>query len=393
MNLINRLLSKNISASRIAGFVISNFIGLAIVVGALFFYEDAGQLWRSDDSFIKNDFIVINKKVTTSDLWGEKSSGFSENEIEDIRRQPWVRNLGNFRANDYRVWASVEGGGRGMSTMLFFESVPDEFVDALSSDWFFNEEKKEVPVIISKEYLTLYNFGFAGSAGLPKMSESLMSGIPMKLTLSSEDGSRVRRLDARIVGFSNRLNTILVPETFMQWSNNTLGEGEEKEPQRLIIDVNSPGDVAIKEYLEDKGYELAGDKTASSASYLLKVVTGLIVAIGGLITILSFFILLLSMSLLMEKNKEKLHSLLMLGFRLKSVASPYVLIVVMANLLAFALAAGCGLLLRGSYLHALSGLGLESGSVWVGLTAGGILTLIIITFNILAIRRRVIKSW
>ena len=31
-----------------------------------------------------------------------------------------------------------------------------------------------VPVIISKDYLALYNFGFAGSAGLPQMSEGVM---------------------------------------------------------------------------------------------------------------------------------------------------------------------------------------------------------------------------
>ena len=38
--IINRLLRKNMSPARIAGFVLSNFIGLAIVVAGLQFFQD-----------------------------------------------------------------------------------------------------------------------------------------------------------------------------------------------------------------------------------------------------------------------------------------------------------------------------------------------------------------
>lgn len=398
MNLVFKLLGKNTSPARIAGFVISNFIGLAIIVGALFFYEDAGSLWSSDDSFIRNDYLVVNKKVGGSSTWEGKAPSFSEQDINDISSQPWVRKIGRFKANDYRVWATVERGGQGMSTMMFFESVPDEFVDAAKNDWNFQDGDKVVPVIISKDYLTLYNFGFAGSAGLPQMTEGLMGGIPLHLTLTSEDGTKQSRLDARIVGFSNRLNTILVPEGFMNWSNSLLGnpakqDSTANETRRLIIDTNSPGDVAIQQYLDAHDMEMAGDKRSSSASYLLKIITGVIIAVGGVITLLSFFILLLSMSLLMEKNREKLHSLLMLGYPLREVAAPYIYIVVLAGLVAYGLAAGCGLLLRGTYIHALEGLGVESGGVWVGLMVGGILTVILIVVNVIAVRRRVVSSW
>ena len=85
---------KNTSPARIAGFVVSNFIGLAIIVGGLQFYEDAGSLWTSDDSFIKTDYLVVNKKVTSSNTWGDSDSEFSQEEIADLRKQPWVRDVG-----------------------------------------------------------------------------------------------------------------------------------------------------------------------------------------------------------------------------------------------------------------------------------------------------------
>lgn len=393
MNLIAGLLRKNISAARIAGFVLSNFIGLAIIAGGIQFYTDARSLWTSDDSFIKSDYLVINKKVTASNLWKDGEKGFTQEEMADLKAQPWVRNIGEFWASDYKVWASVDGGGRGLSTMLFFESVPDSFVDAGGEDWFFKEGDNTVPVIISKDYLALYNFGFASSAGLPQMSESVLSGIPLSLTLTSDDGSRTRRIQGRIVGLSDRLNTILVPESFMQWSNSLLGRGRSSSPSRLVIDVSSPGDVAIKDYLSEHNLEVAGDKRNSSASYLLNLIVGIVVGVGSVITILSFFILLLSMSLLMEKNRDKLHSLLMLGYPLKDICRPYAFIVFISSLSACALSVICVILLRHFYEPALAGLGAAGGGWWQGAAVSVVLTLIIAIINLLSIIKKVRSSW
>ncbi len=393
MKLITRLLRKNTSSSRIAGFILSNFLGLLIIVGGLQFYEDARSLWNSDDSFINNDILVINKVVSSSNAWDSGASAFTPEEIKSLSEQPWVREVGEFTSADYRIWASVGQGGRGMSTMLFFEAVPDKFVDAAGSNWTFNEASGDVPIIISKDYLALYNFGFAGSAGLPQMSESILSGIPLKLTLTSDDGRKMRDFTGHVAGFSNRLNTILVPESFMKWSNQQLGSGVATPPSRLIVDVSSPGDVAIKRYLEANNLEVAGDKSNSSASYLLNVVAGIVLAIGIVITLLSFFILLLSMSLLMEKNRDKLHSLLMLGCPLREVSAPYVRIVVWATAVAYLLAAAGGMVLRQYYIGPLKGLGADTGAWWQGLTVGLVLSLLMMAINVMAVRRKVVKSW
>ncbi len=190
MSLISKLLRKNISPARIAGFILSNFLGLAIVLSGLQFFLDARSIWTADDSFIRSDYLVINKKVTSENTYGQPPGDFSTNVIEELSSQPWVRRLAPFSSADYRVSASLNQGGRGMSTHMFFESIPDDFVDVPSSQWSWEEGVDDVPLIISKDYLTLYNFGFATSAGLPQISEGLMSGIPLTLNLTSEDGTR-----------------------------------------------------------------------------------------------------------------------------------------------------------------------------------------------------------
>ena len=292
-----------------------------------------------------------------------------------------------------------------MSTNLFFEAIPNSFVDVPASQWAWREGSDEVPLIISKDYLTLYNFGFAGSAGLPQMSEGLMSGIPLTLTLRSEDGARTLTFHGRIAGYSNRLNTILVPQEFMDWANrqlasvshpglqNQTAKPGSQSPKRIIVEVSSPGDVAISRYMQDHDWEIAGDKSASSASFLLKVVVGIVLAIGVVITLLSLFILMLSISLLLEKNRDKIHSLLMLGYDTHRVASPYRAVIIAASVVALVLAIVSTFLLRGYYLPAITGLGAEASSVLPMSGCGVALTLVIILLNLLSLRRKITRAF
>ncbi len=387
--MLTKLLRKNTSPARIIGFVLSNFIGLAIVLGALQFYGDASSIWTDSDSFISSDYLVINKKVTSANTVGQSVSSFSEQEIADLSAQPWVRRVGRFAATDYRVLASVRSGERGMSTYMFFEAIPDDFVDVPRSQWTYRPGSDEVPIILSKDYLALYNFGFASSAGLPQLSEGLMASIPMELKLTSDDGERSMQMHGHVAGFSNRLNTILVPQQFMDETNRALGTGSVRQPSRLIVDVSSPGDVAINKYLEAHDLEVAGDKSASSAAFLLRVVVGIVIAIGTVITLLSLFILMLSVSLIMEKNRDTIHRLLMLGYDLRSVGRPYATLVIWATGAAYVLAVGAVFLLRAYYLTPLEGLGAHPSTVWLMITVGAVLTLLIILANLLTVRRRV----
>lgn len=52
----------------------------------------------------------------------------------------------------------------------------------------------------------------------------------MTLDVRLSGRGRTERMKGRIVGFSNRLNTILVPQAFMEWANATLGDGGQTAP-------------------------------------------------------------------------------------------------------------------------------------------------------------------
>lgn len=394
MNPVSKLLRHNLSLTQTIGFALANFVGLTIVVAGLMVYLDARPIWNTEDSFMKKDYVVINKKVSLENTLGT-STAFTSDEVKDLQQQPWVRSLSPFTTADFRVAASITAPGqnRGLNTFLFFESLPDEYVDVKGAGWGFEPGDKTVPIIMSRDYLALYNFGFATSAGLPQVSESMISSVPLRLYITSNANPlQSMHINARIVGFSSRLNTILVPQEFMDWANKVYGSGTKREPSRIIIDTNSPGDVAITDYMEEKGWEIGGDKSASHASFLLNVATGVILAVGVVITLLSFFVLFLSISLLMQKNRPKLHSLLQLGYRVAEVGKPYRQVVLLTSAVTFAMAVGAGFLLRSIYIDSVTAIG-GGAPVWLPLAAGLVLSLITTGVNLYAIRRRVLSAF
>lgn len=387
-DIVSCLLRKNLSVAQLLGFLLANLTGMAIVVAGLQFYLDLRPIWQKSDSFLKKDYLVINKRVDLTNTFG-KATSFSPEEISELEQQPWVNGVGTFSTSDFHVSARMtQSNGRTLSSYMFFESLPRQYVDTEGIPWVYSPGQETVPIIMSRDYLALYNFGFASGAGLPQISEGVISSIPLELQITSDDGTRTINMHARIAGFSNRLNTILVPQEFLDWANATYGSGKPKQPSRLIIDVNSPGDKAIKPFLSQHGYESAGDKSASQASYLLNVAAGVVIGIGIIISLLSFFILLLSISLLMQKNHAKIRSLILLGYPLRQVAAPYCRIVCIINLIVMALAISAMTGARAAYLNAVEALG-GGAAIWWSAATAVILSVVIAGINIVAINRRV----
>lgn len=387
-NIVWRLLRRNISPGQIIGYALANFAGLAIVVTALQFYRDVTAGWDSEDSMISSDYLVMSKRVDgLGGLFGAADTRFSPADIDSIEAQPWCRRVGRFTSSRYNVQASVEMQGRGMSTSMFFESIPDEFFDVSPTGWTFAPSAPgEIPIILSKDYLALYNFGFAATRGLPQVSESMIKMIPLSVSISG-NGHQMD-MPARIVGFSSRLNTIAVPQSFMDWANGVFSSEPDAAPSRLIVEVNSPGDPDITSFLDRHGWETAGDKLDSGrASYFLMVVTSVVIAVGAVISALAFFILMLSIYLLIQKNRRKIHDLMLLGYTPSAVAAYYYRLVIAVNTCVFAGAAGVMSIARHLWSESLDAMGAAVSSPWVALLVGAAIIVIVTVINILTIRR------
>ena len=395
MKLVWKLLRQHISVPQFAGFFFANLVGMLIILLGVQFYVDMQSVYNGEDSFMKDDYLIVNKQIGVVTTITGQSNVFTKSEIKDLKKQKFVEKIGSFTPSAFDVSArfDIEGIAK-FSTEMFFESVPDEFVDLKTDDWVYEEGDRMIPIILPRNYLDLYNFGFAQSRNIPKLSEGVLGAMKLKIFIRGLEQND--EYEGRIVGFSNRLNTILVPERFMLWANEKYAKKKTAEPTRLILQVNNPTDEHITSYLQENNYVTDESKLdASKTTFILRVVVGIVMAIGLIISVLAFYILMLSIYLLVEKNNTKLENLLILGYSPAKVSRPYQWLTVGLNLLVLVLALALLYLIRSIYLHQFQSFfpQMEIPTMWYTVAVGIVLFLVVSVFNIIAVKRKVLSIW
>ncbi|MBR5728763.1 MAG: ABC transporter permease [Prevotella sp.] len=391
MSLVWKLLRKHISIPQFAGFFLANLFGMLTVLLGIQFYNDIKPVFTAKDSFMKSDYVIVSKKIGMGTTISSRSHNFSDEEIEKLRSQQFVDTLGSFISAEYKVEASMGINGQTiLNTELPLESIPDDFIGVDGKDWSYTEGSREVPIILPRSYINMYNFGFAQSRKLPQISDGLMGLIDLRLFIK---GSEYK---GRVVAFSSRLSSILVPEQFMLWSNKTFAPDAESKPTRLLARLTNPADERVAEYMEKNGYEMEDDRLqAEKATHLLRILLTMVLAVGLIISALSFYILMLSIYLLVQKNSEKLENLLLIGYSPSRVARPYQLLTIGLNALVVIIALVILVAVRNYYMSILQSLfpDVSRHGILPALIAGLTLFLVVSILNILAIRRKVMSIW
>ena len=314
MKILNQLLWSGKNKWQIIGAAVGAFIGLFLWLSALQLYFDLQRLIKGDSS--TEQFVLINKKINLFNTLGVRST-FTDEEIDNLKNQKFIEEVGVFISNQFKVSASSQM--LGFYTELFFESVPDEFIDVSNSHWHWSLGDNEIPVILSRDYLALYNFGFAPSQGLPQFTPNTISKISLNVNIS---GNGLRKtLQGRIIGFSDRINSILVPQSFMTWANENFGETQNPQSSRVILRTNNPYSSELSDFLEQNKYEVSsGRLIGGQLTTLLQNIISMVAAIGIIIVLLSVLIFILNFQLIISQSKEDIRLLLQLGYKTKQIS-------------------------------------------------------------------------
>lgn len=389
MRLIWKLLRKHISIFELGVFFVANLIGMVVILAGIQLYIDLKPIVSGENALIGNDYVVISKPVKRLN----SKAVFSPEEIQELKEQPFVLRLGEFTPAQYKIMGSIDINGMGMSTYMFFEAIPDAFMDVKSKEWKFKQSKHKVPIVIPRNYLNLYNFGFSQtSEQLPQITESMMKDLELELTLSGDNHSQ--KFVGKVVGFTDRLNTILVPYDFITWSNKRFAKNETPQVSRLILEVMNPSDPELLSYFKNHGY-VAETKPAESskALFLLRISVGVIIFIGLIFSVLSLIILCLSIYLLLQKNIDKLENLKLLGYTTSAVARPYNTIAITLSVTIMMVSLWLISQLRNLYIdYLVETTGREvDATMALTIVAGLALMFGIILFNISIIRRKIVQ--
>ena len=135
MNLVWKLLKQHISIPQFAGFFFANLVGMTIIMLGIQFYTDTQEIYTTEDSFMKADYLIVNKKISAVTTITGKSGAFSLPEIQELQHQEFAERVGAFTSSAFDVKATFDlDQETNFSTEMFFEAVPNEFVDVKTDD-------------------------------------------------------------------------------------------------------------------------------------------------------------------------------------------------------------------------------------------------------------------
>lgn len=119
-----KLLRQHISVSQLAGFFLANLCGMIIVLLGIQFYRDVLPVFTQGDSFIKKDFVIVSKKVSTLGTLVGKSSTFSTGDVAEIEEQPFTKSVGRFLPSQFKVSAGWACKGYACLPICFSSLYP-----------------------------------------------------------------------------------------------------------------------------------------------------------------------------------------------------------------------------------------------------------------------------
>ncbi|MDQ6756773.1 MAG: hypothetical protein M3004_07540 [Bacteroidota bacterium] len=282
------------------------------------------------------DFISITKIITNENMG--KNNTFKDVELNEIKQQPEVQDAAPLISNQFRVKASA-GTIIPFSTDLFLESIDDQFIDTVPPSFKWQPGQMDVPIIFSSDFLELYNV-FAPSQDLPQLSDKTISSVNIILECYGTNGIQTFR--GSIVALTDRINSILVPQTFMNWSNQNFGGVSKVNPSRIYIKTKDANNPQLINFLDQKNYHLNKDKTKfGRVKKVLQNIVSALGIFGILVILLALMLFSFYLQLMIARSKDNLQLLLTLGYSpnwlSKTVAKTWIPVYVSVVIIAIAI--------------------------------------------------------
>lgn len=267
---------------------------------------------KTDNDSLGSSFLTISKKVTADNMSKPELTVFSPQEIADFKTIEGIQDVGQLTSNRFPAYITLNSK-LGFSSDIFLEAVPNQFIDKKPDEWYWQDKSRNIPIILSAEFLNLYNYGFALSQGLPQLSASTIQALSFDLVLGQPEQRET--YTAHVVGFSDRITSVLIPQNFMEYANTKYGGGFQPLPSRLIVKLKDPSSKSFNHFLEQHNYTTNSEQLRFNK--LRGVVEVIAMSTGILALILmgiSVLVFTLFIELTVARAQQSLVLLLQIGY-------------------------------------------------------------------------------
>jgi cell division protein FtsX len=308
--LLNKLIRDNAGKAKLFTAIVGLTIAILLLLISVQLQLNFNELLNSKNNkdSIAN-FLIINKEITDASLGNTE---LDDSIINKIKGQSFTESVGLLSPSRFK--ASIESNSSQFPfyTDISFETVPAEFIDLQETNWTWNEQSPYVPIIIPTLFLDFYNFQFSLSQNLPQITPAIVKMVLFKVTVYGKNGSR--SFNGKIVGFSDRISSMIVPPEFMNWGNNVFAADTKNQVSRVIIKTKDPSNPNLTKFLKQNQLTTDTDKTRfSKYRKVVDTVVRLIGFAGFILFIFSILIFTLFIQITIANCKEEINLLIVLG--------------------------------------------------------------------------------
>lgn len=364
-------------------------VGVILLLSSIQLYININQLLKDrNPKRTGYDFVSVTKVITNENMASDNR--FTEKDVKELQSQPFIDGAAPLIANQFRVKASA-GNIIPFSTDLFVESLSNAFIDTVPPNFTWKEGQADVPIIFSADFLEMYNV-FAPGQDLPQLSAETISSVNIILECYGPGG--IQNYRGHIVALSDRINSVLVPESFMQMANQKFGGVTSVPASRVYIKTKDANNPELLSFITEKNYHINKDKTRfGRIKQILQAIVSGLGGFGVLVILLAMVLFAFYLQLVIAKSKENLQLLLTLGYSprwlSKTVAKKwipvYIGIIGMACIITALLHAGFRYVLPGN------GEALPVFIHWSVLATAAVLTLLSVFINYRLIKKLLLK--
>lgn len=323
--MLRKLLFKNQDRKQLIIAVIGAFMGITFLITSIHYLIRVNEFGEGEEILGPNT-IIVQKQVSNSSLLKIARTDFSKNEIAKIKSEPFILDVKPVVANNFSVSFQTDDDlVPYFRSDVFIQTVDEEFLDVKTDKWEWNVGDTIVPIIMPRDFLVMLNT-FMSAKGIPQISDDLAMGINFKFTLTSMDDSRKEWVNAHIIGFTNEVAAILVPESFMTYGNDNFSDGSEQKITQIMISGKESEFGLVEELLEKRGLE---SKNSQMVIGRLKSMIGtlflVVLGISVIAVFVSGLVLIQYLQLLMSRNAYEVRTLLRIGYHPQEIIKRFFL--------------------------------------------------------------------
>jgi hypothetical protein len=311
--MLKKVLFQNQDKTQLFIAVVGSVIGMIFLISSIHYLIRVNEFGKGEEILGPNT-MIIQKKVSNSSSLKITKNDFSNEEIERFKNETFVADAQAVICNNFNVLLLTDDPlVPKFSSDVFLQTVNAKFLDVPGKNWTWKEGDTIVPIVMPRDFLVMLNT-FMSASGIPQVSEDLAKDINFKLRISNE--TKKDFITARIVGFTNEIPSLLVPESFMSYANQKYATVKENKITNVMISSKEGEFGEMEKFLEERGLE--SRKSQVVIGKLKSIVSTLFVVllvISVVTVVVSGLVLIQYMQLLIANNQYQIRTLLRLGYK------------------------------------------------------------------------------